>query len=112
MVCECPASLVSVLHCQKSYRAVQGRPGPSGCRHGRPGFVSGRPETLRAVKNRGEVGRDVARSAETWRGRQRRGEVGTDVARSAQSADVLWRAVASFGEPWCRRGCLDVVRSA
>ena len=60
------------------------------------------------------VVRGSARSSEGLHGRQRsRGEVGGDVARSAESRGVVgtepWRrrhrAVASF-----RRGCLDVVR--
>ena len=59
----------------------------------------GRPETLRAVQNRGEVGRDVERSAETWRGRQRRGEVGTDMERTT-------------GPSGNRQGCRDVSREA
>ena len=45
----------------------------------------GRPETLRAVQNRGEVGRDVARTGETCRGRERRAEDGRDVPRTGET---------------------------
>ena len=56
----------------------------------------GRPETLRAVQNRGEVGRDVATSAETWRGRQSHG--------------VLRRVVGLSIESWRRRESRGIVR--